>query len=128
MADASLIKAMARDLWLEDARRVLAERRLMGRIPDDGKDIDPAWYDEDAAMPLTGPGFAAKWEGLARAALRSMRERGPSPTMLRAMLAYSERQIDDDDADAADQAKVIAWDAAQAFRHGIDAELEAANG
>ncbi|MFL7901552.1 hypothetical protein ACJ41P_10495 [Azospirillum argentinense] len=128
MADTSLIQAMARDLWLEHSRSTAAERRAMGRIPDDGKDIDPAWYDEDAAMPLTGPGFVAKWEGLARAALRSMHERGPSPTMLRAMLAYAERQIDDDDADAADQAKVIAWDAAQAFRHGIAAELEEANG
>lgn len=81
-ANPSLIDAMARALWLEDARRTAAERRAMGRIPDDGEDIDPAWYDQDAAMPVTGPGFRAKWEGQARAALRSLRDHGPTQRML----------------------------------------------
>lgn len=83
-ANPSLIDVMARALWLDDARRVLAERRAMGRVPDDGKDIDPAWYDEDAAMPITGASFRERWEGHARAALRSLLVAGPTPAMRKA--------------------------------------------
>lgn len=82
MAERSIIDTMARDLWLEDARRWLKGERDLGRIPADGKDIDPAWYDRDADMPLTGPGFRRQWEGQARAALRSLIDAGPTEAMV----------------------------------------------
>jgi len=81
MADRTLIETLARALWLEDAKRWDGEMRALGRIEGPGKIADPTWYDQAAAMPLTGPGFRRKWEGQARAALQTLVEEGPTPEM-----------------------------------------------
>lgn len=77
MADRSLIQSMARDMYLNDATRTI-KARGGSAVPT------PAWYDEYAAMPVTGPGFVAEWEGHARAALRSILDHGPTPAMVHA--------------------------------------------
>lgn len=83
-ANSSLIDTMARALWLEDARRWLKGERDLGRIPADGKDIDPSQYNELADMPLTGPGFRRQWEGQVRAALQAALKAGPTQAMRKA--------------------------------------------
>ncbi|PWC69121.1 hypothetical protein TSH7_01365 [Azospirillum sp. TSH7] len=124
-ANPSLIDTLARDLWLADARAWLAvARRLDGfGLPPDG-DIDPAQYGEQANMPLSGPSFRAKWEGQARAALRSLLEAGPTGAMLPAILTYAESQTDMDDDDGPDEAKCLAWDIAQGMNAALRAALE----
>lgn len=47
-------------------------------------DIDQVW-NADAAMPLSGPGFVAKWTGLAEAALSGLPEPAGEPALVLAM-------------------------------------------
>lgn len=76
----SMVEAMARALWLDDARLWLQTHRALGRIPEGGV-IDPAQYDELADPARDFTGFRMKWEGQARAALRAILEHGPTPAM-----------------------------------------------
>lgn len=74
-AERTLIDAMARDMYVKEAIRTI-KARGGSAVPT------PAWYDEYAAMPVTGPGFRAEWEERARDALRALHDHGPTQRML----------------------------------------------
>lgn len=86
MSDQGLIDMLARRLWLADARRWLKEQRDLGYI-EAGGDIDPAQYDELAAVPISGIRHRRIWEGLAREALQATHDHGPTIGLREAIAA-----------------------------------------
>lgn len=91
----TLIDAMARALWLEDARHYERLAVASGRAGIN-EAMRPEWYDNFAAHPASGHEFRKQWEGLARAALQAMLDNGPTQRMVDAGWKESWRLQDAD--------------------------------
>lgn len=60
------VKKLAVQLYRHDA----ISKNTQGPWKINFEKVDwEAWYSDSATMPLSGPGFVAQWEGMARLAL-----------------------------------------------------------